>query len=259
MDRRGERRERGLELDALADAAARLDCAPARSPTLDALAAFLRPGDGRRVVGLDFPFSLPRPLLDGDDWRAFVRNTPDEWGRLDAGSPRMLYNRATETADREGFSLRRATDERRGGQPPTGFRIKTQTYYGISGVLRRVLDDVAVAPMDAADAVAAAGTVLVEAYPAALFEAVGGARSGYKRDTREGIETRARNAERLRTAAGVDLGDHRHVAAATDDALDAVAAAVAAWRAARTGFAVDGDHASGGDAAVHRVEGHIYA
>jgi hypothetical protein len=239
-----------LELTALSDAAGHLGCAPSREATLAALVEYLTAArEERVVVGLDFPFSLPAALLAGDDWHAFVAATPGRWGRLDGvDSPRALYEAATRLAAAENASLRRATDAARGGQEPTGFRIKTQTYYGVSAVLRRVAGDVAVAPFDDA---AAADTVLVEAYPAALFDSLSGAtRTGYKRDTREGVEARRRNAAALE-AAGVGFGGDEAFAVATDDALDAVAAAVAAWRAAADDFAVDGDGAG--------AEGHIYA
>jgi hypothetical protein len=238
-----------LELTDLSDASARLDCAPSREATLDALVEYLTTRRPPTVVGLDVPFSLPAALVEGD-WRTFLDGTPEAWGRLGrVDSPRALYDAATDLADRADVSLLRATDEARGGQAPTGFRIKTQTYYGVSAVLRRVADDVAVAPFDDATG---ADTVLVETYPAALFEALpGGHRRGYKRDTRAGVETRRANVDAL-CAAGVEVDDHAVVAAATDDALDAVAAAVAAWRAARRDFATGSD-------AGPLVEGHIYA
>lgn len=236
----------GLELDALADAATHLDCPPSRDVTLDALVEYLTGDRGSRVVGLDFPFSLPEGFLGGDDWRTFVGHTPDRWGRLDADSPRDLYDEAKARAATEGYAPERTTDAARGAQPPTGFRVRTQTFYGVSGVLSRVVDDVAVAPMDDTDG---ADTVLVEAYPAALFDDLGGHRTGYKRDTREAISAREANVARLRRE-GVDFAGHDRFAVATDDALDAVAAAVAAWRAARNDFDTDG-----GD---YAVEGYIY-
>ncbi|MFB6157814.1 MAG: DUF429 domain-containing protein [Haloferacaceae archaeon] len=246
----------GLVLADLADAATYFDCDPSRGATLGALASALRSGGEPRVVGLDFPFSLPEPLLDGGDWRGFVAGTPERWGRLDADSPRDLYDAATTYAETEGVRLTRVTDEARGGQPPTGFRIRTQTFYGVSRVLRAIEDDVAVVPMDDPTD---AGTVVVETYPAALFEAVDGHRTGYKRDTRDGIGRRRRNVERLRDC-GVAFEGLADFATATDDALDAVAAAVAAWRAARNGFAVDdGGTDADVDEATYEAEGYMYA
>jgi hypothetical protein len=240
-----------LELTVLSDAAGHLGCAPSRESTLDALVEHIAGFDAPTVVGLDVPFSLPAPFLGDDDWHTFVDGTPERWGRLDGvDSPRALYDAAREFAEGEGVALRRATDRERGGQEPTGFRIKTQTYYGVSRVLRGVHGEVAVAPFDDPDG---DDTAVVEAYPAALFEALGANRTGYKRDTRAAVETRRANVAAL-SAEGVALGDHGEVAVATDDALDAVAAAVAAWRAATDSFAV-GDV----DPTVLDREGHIYA
>lgn len=238
-----------LELEGLEDAAGRLGCDPSREETLDALVEHVAGLDGA-VVGLDFPFSLPAALLDAD-WHSFVDATPERWGRLgDVDSPEALYEAATRFADEAGVGLRRATDGRRGGQEPTGFRIKTQTYYGISRVLKGLHRDAAVAPFD--DPTGSSPAV-VEAYPAACFDALGANRTGYKRDTRAAVEARRENVSALERA-GVDVADHGHVAVASEHALDAVAAAVAAWRAARAEFAVDGE----ADRATVEREGHIY-
>lgn len=238
-----------LTVESLADAASRLDCAPSREDALDALVGYLTGFDEPAVVGLDFPFSLPAELVGGD-WAAFVAGTPERWGRLgDIDSPRALYDAARAHAAENGHSLRRRTDDAHGGQEPTGYRIKTQTYYGISRVLRGLRDDAAVVPFDDPEGESAA---VVEAYPAAVFGNVAGAaRTGYKRDTRAGVETRRENVEALRRQ-GVSFGDCRDFALATDDALDAVAAAAAAWRAAENGFETDGHDAES-------VEGHIFA
>lgn len=240
-----------LELEGLEDAAGRLGCEPSRAGTLEALVEYVVGLDDASVVGLDVPFSLPAALLDSD-WHAFVDGTPDRWGRLDSvDSPRGLYDAATRCADEEGAGLLRATDRRHGGQAPTGFRIKTQTYYGVSRVLKGIHRDVAVAPFDET---AGAERVVVEAYPAACFDGLDANRTGYKRDTRAAVEARRENVAAL-ARAGVDFGDHRDVAVASDHALDAVAAAVTAWAAATDGFAVD----EGTDSATLEREGHIYA
>jgi hypothetical protein len=242
----------GLELGALSDVETRFERGAARRETLDGLVEYVTGLDGRSAVGLDFPFSLPRSLLVGDDWREFVAATPGEWGRLDGvESPRDLYDAATARAEAEELSLHRETDRARGGQEPTGFRITTQTYYGISEVLKGIVHvggDVVVAPFDDwTDS----DTVVVEAYPAATFERLGGARTGYKRDTVAGIEARRENVKALRDA-GVRVAEDEldDFAVATDDALDAVAAAVAAWEAAKDDFSTGGTEST--------VEGYIY-
>ena len=240
-----------FELDCLEDAASHLDCKPSRDETHEALVEHIRGFDDRTVVGLDFPFSLPAGLVDGK-WCEFVEGTADngeKWGVLgEIDTPRELYDKAKSHADENGHDLRRKTDRATGGQEPTGFRIKTQTYYGISSVLGGIHDEVAVAPFDDP---AGGDIVVTEAYPAALLDELDANRTGYKRDTRAGIEARQENVEVLQEQS-VTFGDDREFAVATDDALDAVTAAVAAWWAAENGFETAGHD-------DESVEGYIYA
>ncbi|MFC7098226.1 DUF429 domain-containing protein [Halobaculum marinum] len=207
----------------------------ARADVLPALADHLATVEGPAVAGLDFPFSLPAWTLGGDDWRAFVEATPEEWGAL-AGvdDPRDLYEAVRAGAD-EGRPIRRATDDEHGGQDPAGFRIKTQTYYGISVLLSRLIarDGVCVPPVLS---VPDPRLTVLETYPASVFDRLDdAARTGYKKAQRRHVEARRRNVEALR-AAGVRFGRDDAArtlvdcAVATDDALDAVAAAYAAHR-----------------------------
>lgn len=147
--------------------------------------------------------------------------------------------------------LLRETDADHGGQEPTGFRIKTQTYYGISAVLAPLAEDeaVSVVPMEEPRG----ATVVLETYPRAVFEEIDANGRGYKRDTRRSIERRRENVEALESAS-VGLGDDaKSYAIASDDALDAVAAAYATWRAT----CVDGHPEAYPDGARH--EGYIFA
>ncbi len=132
----------GLVVAELASAAEFLDIdSTARDDVLPLLADHLGGVDGPAAAGVDVPFSLPAWVLGDRTWREFVAATPDEWGVLDGvGDPRDLYDAVREAADPEaGRPLRRATDEAHGGQDPAGYRIKTQTYYGISVLLRRLI------------------------------------------------------------------------------------------------------------------------
>ncbi|UIP00915.1 DUF429 domain-containing protein [Halobaculum sp. CBA1158] len=185
------------------------------------------------VAGFDFPFGLPAwALREGQTWREFVAATPDRWGALeDVGDPADLFRRVADEADRRGLSERRASDDEHGGQAPAGWRIKTQTYYGISALLRPLVacDGVRVPPVLDADEPT---LTVLETYPAAVFDRIDGAvREEYKGSQRRHVERRRRNADAL-VAAGVSFGDDaaRDCAVATDDALDAVAAAHAAAR-----------------------------
>ena len=220
----------GLVVTALASASEFLDIdSTDRRDVLPALADRLGGVSGPAVAGLDFPFSLPAWTLGDADWRSFVAATPTEWGALEGvDDPRDLFDAVRAGGD-DGKPLRRATDDDHGGQDPAGFRIKTQTYYGISALLRPLVahDDVAVPPVRAVDD---PRLTVVETYPASVFDRLDGAvRTGYKRDQRRHVEARRRNVAALR-GAGVRFADEAAVdcAVATDDALDAVAAAFAA-------------------------------
>jgi len=255
-----------LVVECLADAATFLNCKPKRDATNRALVECIDDGTEKaRAFGLDFPFGLPSNLLEEeDDWRTFLAGVPDRWGALaQVSDPTTLYETAREYVDAGAHRLLRMTDEEHGGQEPTGFRIKTQTYYGITKVLERISDDVSVFPMDEPEE----GTVVVETYPAAVFRGLRDDEvldrevfaTGYKRDTQDAIDRRKANVEAL-DEAGVEIGEYCKYAIATDDALDAVAAAYATWQATvKMGYSEDlggkGDEISD----RYRREGYIFA
>ena len=259
-ERAGE--EDNLAVEELADASELLSCAPDRDSTIAALVDLIEGyPDERRAFGLDFPFGLPRDL-QGADWHEFLDRVRDggEWGELGrVDGPRSLYDAARERAEAEGVGLRRVTDERRGGQEPTGFRIKTQTYYGVSALLAELSEDVSIPPMDDPTR----NTVVLETYPAATFRRLreeGYAPvhdTGYKRDTREAIRRRRNNVDAL-AEAGVEFDGHRAFAVATDHALDAVAAARATWRASESGYGVPDEEAADEVPTAAGREGYIY-
>ncbi|QZY00017.1 DUF429 domain-containing protein [Halobaculum rubrum] len=255
-----------LVVEKLASAAEFLDLdSTARDDVLPALAAHLGGVDGPAVAGVDVPFSLPAWVLGDRTWREFVTATPEEWGVLDGvDGPRDLYDAVREAADPDdGRPLRRATDDAHGGQDPAGFRIKTQTYYGISVLLRRLIEHegVCVPPALPASTVDGAADspprlAVLETYPASVFDRLDGAgRTGYKGTQRRHVEARRRNVAAL-VADGVGFADDaaRDCAVATDDALDAVAAAYAAARNYRTALDPD-DDADARD----RLEARIFA
>jgi len=255
-----------LVVDELASAAEFLGLdSTARDDVLPALAAHLGGVDGPAVAGIDVPFSLPAWVLGDRTWREFVAATPGEWGVLDGvDDPRDLYDAVREHADPESGRPRgRATDDAHGGQDPAGFRIKTQTYYGISVLLRRLIEreGVCVPPalpavgVDDVDADPPPRLAVLETYPASVFDRLDGAeRTGYKKAQRRHVAARRRNVAAL-VDDGVRFADDaaRDCAVATDDALDAVAAASAAARNYRTAL----DPEDGPDRR-ERLEGRIF-
>ncbi|MFC7071253.1 DUF429 domain-containing protein [Halobaculum lipolyticum] len=208
----------------------------ARDDVLPALADELASVEAPAVAGLDFPFSLPAWVLGDDDWRAFVERTPAEWGTLDdVDGPKSLFYRLNDASEDHGGRRRRGTDDEHEGQDPAGWRIKTQTYYGISMLLRPLIanDRISVPPLLS---VPDPKLTAVEAYPASLFDQLANAtRTGYKNGQRRHVKARRNNVAALRQE-GVRFegpeadDDAADCAVATDDALDAVAAALVAHR-----------------------------
>lgn len=215
-----------------------------RAETLSALVAFLSNTEDA-LVGLDFPFSLPVPVIDAyfdsDDWPAFVAEFAGDWG-----SPREMFQVVSDDDSIESDALRE-TDDERGGQAPTGWRIKTQTYYGLSGVLAPLVHEhgARVAPF----CPAGDGVALLETYPAGLFDRLALHRDGYKDVPAASRDRRAANLRGLQRR-GMTVPDRDARAAMhNDDALDSLAAAFAAWQNA--------DAFDAGDA-TGDIEGRIY-
>ena len=256
------RREGELVVEKLATATETLGVTGTdRETVLPALVAFLADPPEPTVAGLDFPFSLPAEYLgfggtpddpDGepgdttdtpadptDLWRSFVADTPERWGVLGAvDDPKELYEAAERTAEERDYPRTRATDDDHGGQEPAGYRIRTQTFYGISAVLAPLVDRGARVPpvTPAADA----DLTLLETYPAAVFDGLDAVREGYKPDSRAGVTARRDNRAALRDAGVTVEGVTADCLTARDDALDAVAAAYAA--AADYTAAVEGSY-----------------
>jgi hypothetical protein len=202
-----------------------------------------RVADGFAVAGLDFPFSLPQPLLEdhcGGTWRGLL-----DWLAGDGPDDPDAFRSACRTSARahtgDGTAtLRRETDLRRAGLCPYHRIVKNQTYYGLTNVLSWLAPrgDVTVDPMQRGDA----ETRVVEVYPAATFGWLGLYREGYAEDR----ERRATNVDGIE-ACSVDLGGFRDTYESDDDALDSLAAAVSAGRASSNATRVGS-----------REEGHIY-
>lgn len=250
-----------LVVDWVKDASSALGCGPARDETLTALVEKISiDREEQTVFGLALPFSLPTTRIGGRNWRQFVDATPRSWGVLDnVDDPDPLYESAKQFAEDNDGSLRRETDRCSHGQEPTGFRIKTQTYDGISGLLARLGDGVSVLPFEEPTT----DVLVIETYPAATFRKLEGRNvdcydTGYKGGSFQAIERRTKNVRALSNV-GVDFGDHHEFAIASDDVLDAVAAAYASWTATRDGRLPDELHADDGRVrSPHDVEGYIF-
>ncbi|AQL42005.1 hypothetical protein BV210_04410 [Halorientalis sp. IM1011] len=217
-----------------------------RTPCLGRLTEFLRTAE---TVGLDFPFGVPAPVHDRDTWAASV-----EWVATAATDADEFQaecrSRAREATDGERADLRRETDGPVGALCPYGSHVWKQTFYGIRDVLAPLsrADAVAVRPMQDGGEVS-----LCEVYPAATLASCDLPAAEYKdggepaRDRRRTIVEGLEAETPLVFSQGVraELIDD-----AGGDALDAVVAALATYRAREADFEPDRSWDS--------TEGHIY-
>lgn len=205
----------------------------------------------RSAWGFDFPFSLPRTIAE-----AFTAPGEAGWGRLVEAVARLpgageLRRRALEAGG--GRQLWRRTDEEAAMRlSPYDRRIYKQTFHGLTGILRplREMPEIAVLPFDrlpepAAEKLpfnrAASGKAphvyLMEVRPPAVLVALGYPRRGYRGSGAAEVAGRRRILRSLTddglvrpAARGVR---NRILDDGTGNALDAVLAAVGAWRGYR--------------------------
>jgi len=251
-------------------------CAPRRAKPITAAAGELRQGalhigaverlesfaqfeallarPGPWVGGFDFPFSLPRELVDDLGW-------PREW-------PQLVAHCAALTR----LELRAALDTYRNTRAP-GKRYAhraTDLPAGSSSPMKLVNPPVALMFHEGTPRVLAAGVhvpalatgdrtrIALEAYPGLLVRKQLGLRASYKSDTRR-EQTRARRTVRLQVVAalkkGAPLGvrlrmtpalEKQLVADGSGDLLDAAICAVqAAWAATQPDYGIPADAPAG--------------
>jgi hypothetical protein len=116
-----------------------------RDQCLSALQHFIasRPGS---ALGLDFPFGLPAPLVEEENWGKFVLTFGNRY--LDPKQFREACRKAV-----CGKELKRQTDqERQTPFSPYNLRLYKQTYFGIRDVLAPLVKDQAacILPMQSA-------------------------------------------------------------------------------------------------------------
>lgn len=217
---------RHLNIDSLTRADALPGGEKARAPALAALGRRLA-GQPGLLAGCDFPFSLPKPLLDGLSWRDWLTHSMAAFP--DADAFRAACRAAT--ANRE---WRRATD-REALTPfsPYNLRLYRQSYWGMKGLLAPLITDgkAVVLPMmkDVPDLPA-----LIEICPASVLKRWDGVQGNvrYKGRTPVELSRRTAIADRL-IAVGVRLDRKFQEQAIEDtggDALDALLGAYATWR-----------------------------
>lgn len=217
-----------------------------RAPCLGQLTAFLREAE---TVGLDFPFGVPATVHDCETWESSV-----EWvatAATDADEfQATCRSRAREVTDGERADLRRETDGPVGALCPYGSHVWKQTFFGIRDVLAPLADtdDVTIRPMQGSGDVS-----LCEVYPAATLAQCDLPAAEYKNGSETARDRRRTIVDGLETETPLAFSQGVRAELIDDaggDALDAVVAALATYRAQRTGFEPDRPW--------DPAEGHIY-
>lgn len=205
----------------------------------EALINYLQSQDDA-VIGLDFPFSLPKSIIEEDEWISFLEAFQNRFQDDDIGSyPAKL--------DLDGHP-KREDDVRYGGQSPFSPQIRYMVFYGLRDFLWPLVStyDVNVIPMYSRYEHRPA---LIEVYPAATFGRYRLYRTGYKGSGKKAKERRLCNFEGLKSIDRVDIDTSmKDSIEGSDNALDSVCAAVA------TGTAV----LEGLDEVNNSIEGHIF-
>jgi hypothetical protein len=127
-----------LRLDICQRVATLPDSGWAREAALEALRHFIE-RQAPCVVGLDFPFGLPRRLMDADRWEVFAQDFRNSFADADA-LQKACTDKAMKLADQK--ELRRATDVMaKTPFSPYNRRLYRQTFYGIRDVLAPLMAD----------------------------------------------------------------------------------------------------------------------
>jgi hypothetical protein len=92
-------------------------------------------GEKDNVFGFDFPFGLPRELIDEISWEDFVLHFPENY--KDPGEFRSICRKSAKRRE-----LKRITDvESKAPFSPYNLRVYRQTYYGIHYLLQPLVKE----------------------------------------------------------------------------------------------------------------------
>ena len=222
-------RGQGIMVEACAPSTELLQCSAERGEVLSALRDFIADA-GDAAFGCDFPFSLPKDLIEAESWSEFLERFPERFGS-EADFRESCTDSALRLGDRK--ELRRRTDiEAAAPFSPYNLRIYRQTYYGIRDLLSPLVAKnlVNVPPLhDSGEDV----PWLLEVCPASTLKASG--LYGSYKDARGSVEARETILQALEESGRVGFADRavrsRVLADSKGDALDSVIAAEAAFRA----------------------------
>ncbi len=214
----------GLLIENCARGEALPDSNRRRAECLAALRAFIRSA-GEALIGLDFPLSLPRQLMNGQSWLQFIHAFA---GRFAA--PQHFRQACLRAA--HGRELKRRTDiEAKTPFSPYNLRLYRQTYYGLRDVIAPLVREraVRVLPMQSRQA---GPPSLIEICPASTLKQLNWyhpykGRSSPHRAARVAI-VRSLQCE------GVQLAGRLKPIVLADPEGDALDSIIAAWAAYRS-------------------------
>lgn len=226
----------GLTILRLFPAASLPNSGPDRDTMLPALRRYITE-TRNSLIGLDFPFSLPVALMDGDDWPSFAAHLGARFADPEAFRDWCRHRS-------NGREWRRRCDiEARTPFAAYNLRIYRQTYWGIVGILAPLAAGrrVAIAPVDCPRRTADATdtSTLAEICPASTLKRLD-CYGSYKGTKNEHARARHAIVQRL-VREGCRISPSMSAMAVENrggDALDALAGCFTAWRIRRDGVAL---------------------
>ncbi len=183
------------------------------------------------VFGLDFPFGLPKIVVNEANWITFIKKFSEHYNDPDDFHQKCKEKAIKETGKKE---LRRATDVET-GSPFCAYNLRLfkQTYYGINNVLHPLVKDELANILPMEDRENSKPWVL-EICPASTLKDLNLYFTGYKGKDNKSKKLRETILTRLKEDGLVTEIDPKVWKSSVEDkggdALDSVIAAVATWR-----------------------------
>lgn len=182
------------------------------------------------VFGLDFPFGLPKKIINANSWEEFVLSFGNRYP-----DPEQFRKICWVTA---GNCEKRRDTDRDSQAPfsPYNRRLYQQTYYGIRDVLAPLVRDqlICVVPMQA---ISPGKPRLLEVCPASTLKSINLYLLPYKRADKESRSNRARILREIAETGDISIDSLTLQSKIIDDrngdALDSVIAALATFRSVR--------------------------
>ena len=207
-----------------------------RDAVFDALRQTVAEADPPAVVGLDAPFSLPAPIVNEPDWRAFLETVPATFTDADDFQTRC-HRRTARATDGDRKELRRRCDERFDGLCPYNRFVYRITYHTLRDLLWPLIRSEAAAAWPFQPGATTADRVLLETYPAAVLASRLSVRSTTYKDADDDPAFRRAVLDQVLASDEVVVEPHPTAtavrAAVVDDAGgDALDSLLAAWAAA---------------------------